>query len=53
MNNFFTGYLKYEDVPDLNTAKELDRQHNIGLLKGFFGAILCGIISYFLFKVKF
>ena len=42
MKNFFTGYLEIEDVEDLDTAKELDRQHNIGLLKG----VVIGLLTF-------
>lgn len=48
MKNFFTGYIKKWDVQDWDTARELDRQHNIGLLKGVFGGLCIGVITYFM-----
>lgn len=47
--NFINGYLKHEDVSDWNTGRELDRQHNIGLLKGIVVGIVSMILSYYLF----
>lgn len=49
MNNFFTGYLRPEDVYNMAHAKELNRQHNIGLLKGVVIGIIGMIISYLCF----
>jgi len=53
---FFTGYFHIKDLkkiysysPELasKVAEELDRQHNVGLLKG----ALIGIVCYIIFIV--
>ena len=44
--NFLTGYLKYRDIKDLDTARELDRQHNLGLLKGIAIGIVVIIYTF-------